>query len=115
MSEDQQAIRIYSPEAGEFIDPAKSRLSQGTIEQVFLSLRLGLVDHLDPRGETLPLLLDETFVNWDHDRLVRGLSVLAQVADRRQLILFTCHPWMLQAMEEAGFTYQLVSMEEAHV
>ena len=115
MSEDQQAIRIYSPEAGEFIDPAKSRLSQGTIEQVFLSLRLGLVDHLDPKGETLPLLLDETFVNWDHDRLVRGLSVLAQVADRRQLILFTCHPWMLQAMEEAGFTYQLVSMEEAHV
>lgn len=52
MSEDQQAIRIYSPEAGEFIDPAKSRLSQGTIEQVFLSLRLGLVDHLDPKGET---------------------------------------------------------------
>ena len=115
MSEDQQGIRIYSPEAGEFVDPAKSRLSQGTIEQVFLSLRLGLVDHLDPKGESLPLLLDETFVNWDHDRLVRGLSVLAQVANRRQLILFTCHPWMLKAMEEAGFAYQLVSMEEAHV
>lgn len=115
MSEDQQGIRLYSPDAGEFIDPAKSRLSQGTIEQVFLSLRLGLVDHLDPKGESLPLLLDETFVNWDHDRLVRGLSVLAQVADRRQLILFTCHPWMLQAMEEAGMNYQLVPMEESHV
>ena len=111
MTEDQQGIRIYSPDAGEFIDPTKNRLSQGTSEQVFLSLRLGLVDHLDPEGESLPLLLDETFVNWDHDRLVRGLSVLAQVAAKRQLILFTCHPWMLKALDEAGCHYQLIDMD----
>jgi len=111
MTEDQQGIRIYSPDAGEFIDPTKNRLSQGTSEQVFLSLRLGLVDHLDPEGESLPLLLDETFVNWDHDRLVRGLAVLAQVASHRQLILFTCHPWMTKALDEAGCRYQLIDME----
>ena len=91
MTEDQQGIRIYSPDAGECIDPTKNRL--------------------DPEGESLPLLLDETFVNWDHDRLVRGLSVLAQVAAKRQLILFTCHPWMLKALDEAGCHYQLIDME----
>ena len=112
MSEDQQGIRHYSPDAGEFIDPTQNRLSQGTSEQVFLSLRLGLVDHLDPDGESLPLLLDETFVNWDQERLIRGLSVLAQVAQKRQLILFTCHPWMIKMLDEAGCRYQLVNMEE---
>ena len=55
MAEDQKGIRLFSPDAGEFIDPTASRLSQGTMEQVFLSLRLGLVDHLDPPGEKLPL------------------------------------------------------------
>ncbi len=113
ISENQQGIRIFSSEAGTFIDPQNSHLSQGTSEQVFLALRLGLIDHLDPPNETLPLLLDETFVNWDGQRLVSGLSSLQHIAVHRQVMLFTCHPWMLEALKKAGINnYNVISLEK---
>ncbi|MFW6200188.1 MAG: AAA family ATPase, partial [Gemmatimonadota bacterium] len=40
-------------------------ISTGTREQVYLALRLAVIDHLDAGGERLPLVLDEAFVNWD--------------------------------------------------
>lgn len=69
-------------------------LSRGTLDQVFLAFRLAALDHLDEGEERLPVLLDEALVHWDPSRLDRGLQVLGDVASRRQVILFTCHPWL---------------------
>src|SRR5690606_29330948 len=63
--------------AGRFYlrDPGRSEpvriaepISTGTREQVYLALRLAIVDHLDRAGERLPLFMDEAFVNWDPAR-----------------------------------------------
>ena len=69
-------------------------LSGGTLDQIFLSFRLAVIDHLDEGHETLPLLLDETLINWDDTRLQRSGDILKQIAERRQVFFFTCHPWL---------------------
>jgi len=77
-------------------------VSTGTLEQAYLSLRLAIVDHLDQGGERLPLFVDEVFVNWDRQRQLRGLEVLAGVAATRQVFVFTCHPGVADELEGRG-------------
>ncbi|MDE2794753.1 MAG: AAA family ATPase [Gemmatimonadota bacterium] len=77
-------------------------LSQGTREQVYMGLRLAIVDHLDADGERLPLFMDETLVNWDAWRRDRAFELLERVAERRQVFLFTCHPAMAAELEDRG-------------
>ena len=77
-------------------------LSQGTKEQVYLALRLAIVDHLDADGERLPLFMDETLVNWDAWRRDRAFELLERVAEHRQVFLFTCHPAMAAELEDRG-------------
>jgi len=67
-------------------------LSQGTLDQMYLAIRLAIVDHLDDGRDRLPLFMDEVFVNWDQERRRGALDVLAQMAERRQIFFFTCHP-----------------------
>jgi uncharacterized protein YhaN len=82
--------------------PVAPPLSTGTREQVYLALRLAIVDHLDEGREPLPLFLDEVLVNWDEDRRGRGLDVLARMAEERQVFLFTCHPGLAREVDERG-------------
>jgi uncharacterized protein YhaN len=85
------SFRVRSDDAPRPV-PVEDPLSTGTREQVYLALRLAAVDQLDKDGERLPLFLDETLVNWDPERRERGLKLLAQIAQERQVFVFTCHP-----------------------
>jgi uncharacterized protein YhaN len=110
LPEDGSGLRVYSPDAGRYVDPEADRLSKGTLGQLYLSLRLAMVDHLDPRHEPLPLLLDEVFADWDEQRLRQGLMSIAGVAARRQVMLFTCHDWMIERLREAGVVCRTVEL-----
>lgn len=75
-------------------------LSKGARDQLYLSLRLALAEALDNNKEPLPLFLDEVFVNWDMERLDEGVSVLKELSKERQIILFTCHDWLVERIKE---------------
>ncbi len=94
----------FSLRGGERAEPVRlaEPLSTGTREQAYLALRLAIVDHLDHEGERLPLFVDEAFVNWDPRRRGRGFDLLAELAERRQVFLFTCHPDTARELEERG-------------
>ena len=77
-------------------------LSQGTREQVYLALRLAIIDHLDAGEERLPLFMDETLVNWDAWRRDRAFGLLERMAGKRQVFVFTCHPAMAAELEDRG-------------
>ncbi len=77
-------------------------ISTGTREQIYLALRLAIVDHLESDREALPLFLDEVLVNWDEARRDRGLDLLAGMAQDRQIFLFTCHPSLARGVEGRG-------------
>lgn len=102
-AEGEEGLEVI-PRGGGSPISAGSPLSQGTLDQLFLSLRLALLDHLEGGGETLPLFLDEVFAHWDETRLERGLDVLGRVAERRQLFLFTCHEPLFRRVRGRGAT-----------
>jgi uncharacterized protein YhaN len=77
--------------------------SQGTVGQAQLALRLAFVERLDEeRGETLPLWIDEALVQFDPIRLGQALELLAVAAEQRQVLVFTCHPWIAEAATRLG-------------
>jgi uncharacterized protein YhaN len=74
-------------------------LSRGTLEQIFVALRLALVDELDPQRQ-LPLFLDEALVHWDDERVGGLVPLLAAMTDR-QVLVATCHPDLAERVAEA--------------
>lgn len=67
-------------------------LSRGTAEQLYLSIRLGLIARLGEVGASLPVLMDDVLVNFDPQRREGAAQAIAQLAADRQIIFFTCHP-----------------------
>ena len=82
---DEQGLTVEL-DNGNYV-PAE-RLSIGTIDQLYLSLRLAMLD--DISKEKVPLILDETFAYYDNDRLKNILVYLTTEFKDRQIIIFTC-------------------------
>ena len=61
--------------------------SDGTVDQLYLALRLAVAGELMPRS---PLVLDDALVRFDDDRLRSALEVLKAEGKTRQVLLFTC-------------------------
>lgn len=93
-------LRVTARKLAEPI-PVQAPLSRGTRDQIWLALRLGLLDHLDAGRERLPLVLDEALVHFDGVRRRRLYAVLAEVARERQVILCTCHDELAREAEKA--------------
>ena len=65
-------------------------LSGGAQEQLALLTRLGLAEVLAGEG-TLPIVLDDSLVNTDPERIRRIHRVLFRAAERLQVLLLSCH------------------------
>jgi DNA repair exonuclease SbcCD ATPase subunit len=65
------------------------RLSQGTREQIYLLLRVALVEHLTRKDEVCPLILDDVTVQCDGARTVALLDLLHRISSERQVVLFS--------------------------
>ena len=61
--------------------------SEGTADQLYLSLRLAMAEALTPEA---PLVLDDALARFDDTRLAAALSVLEEASKTKQVILFTC-------------------------
>lgn len=92
---------------GNFV-PA-SRLSVGTIDQMYLSLRLSALEEISK--EKLPIILDEAFAYFDNERLKSMLRYLELNYNDNQIILFTCSNREKEALDELGIRYNLINLE----
>lgn len=61
--------------------------SDGTVDQLYLALRLAVAEELTPNA---PLVLDDALVRFDDKRLSTALEILKEAAESKQVILFTC-------------------------
>ena len=57
---------------------------------MYLAVRLAVCELALPEGESCPLIIDDALVNLDEARQQQAMSLLAQIARKRQVILFTC-------------------------
>jgi uncharacterized protein YhaN len=81
-----------------------SQTSRGTREQLYLSMRLGLIEEYERRSESLPLIMDDVLVNFDDSRKAKVIATLKRFSRDRQIIVLTCHQASLEAYMEAGAT-----------
>ena len=74
---------------GEVLPHRALFLSKGTVDQVYLAVRLAVYD-LCLREHQVPLVLDDALAAFDEDRLGRALDLLWDLAREEQILLFTC-------------------------
>ena len=61
--------------------------SDGTMDQLYLALRLAVAEELTPKA---PLVLDDALVRFDDERMTAAVEILKEMAEEKQVILFTC-------------------------
>ncbi len=81
---------------------AADQLSRGTREALYLAFRLAVVEDFAEAKGPLPLLVDDILVNFDPERMGATLGLFARVAQRQQVIAFTCHPGVEQEFRRLG-------------
>jgi uncharacterized protein YhaN len=75
-------------------------MSEGTCDQVYLALRLaGLSLYLE-KEEPLPFIVDDILVNFDDQRSLATLRVLAELSSQTQVIMFTHHAHIVELAQE---------------
>lgn len=99
---DEEGI-IVEKQNGEYISAEK--LSVGTIEQLYLSLRFGAIRELSE--ESMPIILDEAFAYYDEERLKNILQYLNEEFKQNQIIIFTCTNREIDTLEKNNIPYKL--------
>ncbi len=84
-------------------------LSLGTIDQIYFSLRFGLISLMFNSSE-IPIILDDCFTQYDNERLKNAMDIFAKVKDQYQVILFTCHKREEKIIKELGADYNLITL-----
>ena len=70
--------------------------SDGTVDQLYLALRLAVAEELTPQA---PLVLDDALVRFDEERMKAALEILKEASKTKQVILFSCQKREQEAME----------------
>ncbi|TKC18152.1 ATP-binding protein [Robertmurraya kyonggiensis] len=75
-----------------------NELSQATTEQVYVSIRLALATTIYKKY-AFPIVIDDSFVNFDHKRTSKVIELLKTLKDN-QILFFTCHQHLLKYFHE---------------
>ena len=102
----QEKGLIVELENGDYI-PA-NRLSIGTIDELYLSLRFSMLDEISE--EKMPVILDEAFAYFDDERLKNCLIFLNEKSEEHQIIILTCSNREKQILDSLNIQYNLVEL-----
>ena len=83
-------------------------MSDGTRDQLYLSLRLAALEDFVGRNEPVPLVVDDVLVHFDDRRSRAALSALSELSRRTQVILFTHHEHVAELAREAAADAALI-------
>ena len=102
---DEQGL-LVEVENGSY-EPA-SKLSLGTIDQLYLSLRLSMVEELSE--EKMPIILDEVFAYYDDERLKNALLFLNEKCKGHQILIFSCTDREKELLEKLNIDFNYISL-----
>lgn len=86
-------------------------LSRGTVEPLYLALRLAVVAEyaLSPQGAP-PVLMDDVLVNFDDNRASHAALAIADLARNVQVLLLSCHTRTLRCLDESRIPYKALAL-----
>ena len=102
---DEQGL-LVELENGNY-EPA-SKLSVGTIDQLYLSLRLSMVEELSK--ENMPIILDEVFAYYDDERLKNALIFLNEKCKNHQILIFSCTNREKEMLEKLKLEFNIINL-----
>ena len=85
--------RTFSAQAGETgksVSHDAQLLSLGTLDQLYLAVRLAICESALPADDPPPIVLDDALVRFDDERCRAALELLLEESKSRQILLFTC-------------------------
>lgn len=86
-------------------------MSSGTRDQLYLALRLATLEWRLQSGETMPFIVDDILINFDDERVKATIRVLAGLAEKTQVILFTHHRQVVEDARALAQTAQIMIHE----
>lgn len=98
-------LRVMVKKGNSFVN--MEYLSTGTVEQIYLALRLTIADVLV--AEKLPVVMDDIFVTYDYHRLNETLSCLGEYGGR-QIIIFATNPGIKDMFANLGIACNYIVM-----
>jgi uncharacterized protein YhaN len=96
-------------------------MSTGSADQLYLALRVAAVEDFLSHSASLPFIADDLFINFDDERAAAGFRVLAQLAQKTQVLFFTHHQHLLDVARTAigtsvstiSFSPQVIALDAA--
>ena len=85
-----RSFRLSAEPAGDPVFRDAALLSAGTLDQLYLAVRLAICDLVLPPEKQVPIVLDDALSNFDDQRCAAALDWLLQASRERQILLFTC-------------------------
>ena len=85
------------------------QVSSGTMDQIYLAVRLAAAKLVQNGRDTMPLIFDDSFVLYDDERLKTALKWLVS-AYHSQIIIFTCHQREAQLLTANQIPYHLIEI-----
>ena len=102
---DEQGLIVELPN-GNYV--SADRLSIGTIDQIYLSLRLAIIEEIS--NEKLPIILDEAFAYFDDIRLENIILFLSKEFKDRQIIIFTCTTREVKVLQNNNIEFNFIEL-----
>lgn len=81
-------LKTIAPETGEIVNAAL--LSGGTVDQIYMALRIAMADLITSKGEKLPYIFDEIFAHYDDERTREAFRYFEELSKENQIVFFTC-------------------------
>ena len=85
-------------------------LSLGTRQQLYLALRIALLECAGNVGASVPVLADDILVHFDDARRTGAIKALEELSRTRQVILFTCHKEIVSAVRSQAARSTLIEL-----
>ena len=102
---DEEGI-VVEIENGKYINA--DRLSTGTIDQLYISLRFAILNEIST--ENMPIILDESFAYYDSERLENVLKFLSEEYSDKQIIIFTCTEREKEILNKLDLNFNLIEL-----
>lgn len=86
-------------------------LSRGTKEQLFLSVRISRIEEIK---EKLPIIIDDSFVNFDMKTLESTVNIINSLSERNQIFIMTCHKSLVNLIAKVNKNASYFKLEEGN-
>ena len=92
-------------------------MSDGTTDQLYLSLRIASIEKYVDENEPIPFIVDDILVHFDDTRSKETLSILLELSKHTQIIFFTHHARLIEILNEVSEEkhYQLLKLNQTEM